>query len=116
MLNEMQGLALLGLLVCQYYLIRGCFAIREGIADSGGSITTKIDRTADLLDEVAQLISDFTDNLGQEQNPQPPVNPVSALLTAFMTRTPMAEHATPQQEWEVLPNNDNPPTPEQAQG
>ena len=108
MLNEMQGLALLGLLICQYYLIRGCFQIKEGITESGGSITTKIDRTADLLDEMAQLIADFSDSMGGEQNPQPPLSPVNALLTAFMSRTPMADHATPSEEWEVLPNNDNP--------
>jgi len=115
MLDALQGLALLGLLICQYYLIRGCFAIQEGIADSGGSITTKIDRTADLLDEMAQLIADFSDSMGGEQHPQPPMSPMNALLTAFMSRTPMADHATQSEEWEVLPNNDNPPQTVQAE-
>ena len=53
MLEEMQSLALLGLLVCQYYLIRGCFRINESIPVAGGGIRDEITRTADLLDEVA---------------------------------------------------------------
>ena len=110
MLNEMQGLALLGLLICQFYLIRGCFEIKEGITDSGGSITSKIDRTADLLDEMAQLISDFSDNMAGDTNPQPPINPVNALLTAFMSRTAMGDHGTKEGEWEILQNENNPPT------
>ena len=110
MLNEMQGLALLGLLICQYYLIRGCFQIKEGITESGGSITSKIDRTADLLDEMAQLISDFSDNMAGDTNPQPPLNPMNALLTAFMSRTGMADHASQKQEWEILHPEDDTPT------
>lgn len=112
MLEEMQSLALLGLLVCQYYLIRGCLGINEAIPAHGGEIAGRIDRTADLLDEVAQLISDFGDSISPGAVAQPPTGPMD-LLTAFLNNrmNPAQPHATPEQEWEVLPNeNDTPPT------
>lgn len=119
MLDEMQALGLLGLIVCQYLLIRGCFGIKDGLDANGGSITAKIDRTADLLDEVAQLISDLADGVGAGEVHSPvahmPTGPMD-LLTAFLNnRMSMAQadsHAEKEQEWEVLPPN-NDPTPTQ---
>lgn len=115
MLDEMQGLALLGLLICQYYLIRGCFQIKDEIPLAGGSISVKIDRTADLLDEVAQLIADLGDAVSPPAVAQPPSG-IGDLVATFLNNrmNTAGEHATTQQEWEVLPPNEN-PTPEQAQ-
>jgi len=115
MLDEMQGLALLGLLICQYYLIRGCFQIKDEIPLAGGSISGKIDRTADLLDEVAQLISDLGDAVSGPSVAQPPTglgDLVASVLNNAMK--PVGEHGTTQSEWEVLPPDEN-PTPEQTQ-
>jgi hypothetical protein len=111
MLDALQALALLGLIVCQYFLIRGCFGISEALPIQGGAITSKIDRTADLLDEVAQLIADLSDGLGGNGNAPPPPSPMEAILTAFMSKTAMGGHASQSQEWEVLPPNqdENPP-------
>jgi len=115
MLDALQAIGLLGLIACQYILIRGCFAIKDEIPLAGGSITTKIDRTADLLDEMAQLISDFSDSMTGSGNTPPPPSPMEAILTAFMSKTAMGGHASQSQEWEILPNNDDPPQTVEAQ-
>ena len=116
MLETIQSVALLGLLACQYLLIRGCFKINETIPEAGGTISGKIDRTADLLDEVAQLISDFSDNIAPPAVAQPPSG-LGDLVATFLNNrmNPAEEHATPQQEWEVYPPNDDPPTTKQAE-
>lgn len=115
MLEEMQSVALLGLLVCQYYLIRGCFRINETIPVAGGTISGKIDRTADLLDEVAQLIADFSDNITPPAVAQPPGGLGDLVATFLNNRMNTAgNHATTSEEWEVLPPNDDPtPKPEE---
>ena len=116
MLDYLQAVALLGLIVCQYLLLRGCFSIKEGINTNGDSISGKIDRTADLLDEVAQLIADFTDGMGS--SPPAVAQPPSGLgeMVAMFLNNRMntaAEHATQEQsDWEVFPPNPNPPTNE----
>ena len=115
MLDALQAIGLLGLIACQFVLIRGCFKINETIPIAGGSITTKIDRTADLLDEVAQLISDFSDNITGSGNTPPPPSPMEAILNAFISKTTMGDHATQSQEWEVLPPNDDETPPVEAQ-
>jgi len=118
MLEEMQSVALLGLLVCQYYLIRGCFRINETIPVTGGSISGKIDRTADLLDEMAQLISDFADGFAGGGQPvaQTPTG-FGDLLTAFLNnRMNMGvDHATTEQQWEIHEEEINPTTTQEYQ-
>jgi hypothetical protein len=115
MLDALQAIGLLGLIACQFVLIRGCFKINESLPIQGGAITSKIDRTADLLDEVAQLISDFSDNLSGNGNTPPPPSPMEAILTAFMSKTTMGGHGTKESEWEVLPPNNDPTTQEQTE-
>ena len=114
MLEEMQSLALLGLLVCQYYLIRGCFRINESIPVAGGGIREEITRTADLIDEVAQLIADLGDSATPAAVAQTASTPLD-LLGMFLNNrmNPAQPHAPPEQEWEVLPN-DSDTTPNEA--
>ena len=111
MLDALQAIGLLGLIACQFVLIRGCFRINETLPIQGGQITSKIDRTADLLDEVAQLIADFSDYIAGNGNTPPPPSPLEAILTAFMSKTAMGGHGSKSEEWEVLPPNqdENPP-------
>ena len=108
MLDALQAIGLLGLIACQFILIRGCFKINDTLPIQGGNITAKIDRTADLLDEVAQLIADFSDNIGVKPDAHPPPSPMEAILSSLISRTTMASnHATQKQEWEVLPPDDD---------
>ena len=115
MLNELSAAALFGLIICQYYLIRGCFGIRESIGSNGGEITSKIDRTADLLDEVAQLISDFSDGLSPEGNIQPPTSPMETIFTSLISKMTMPQTGNEdgsQEEWTVHEEKDYTPTSE----
>ena len=117
MLEEIQGIALFGLIVCQYYLIRGCFQIKEEIPIASVSITEKIQATTEILDEVAQLIADFSDGVAGASPPVPHTNGgIGDLLSMFLNnRMGMGQndsHGSQKQEWEIHPPNDNPPTTE----
>ena len=110
MIEEIQAVGLAGLVVAHYFLIRGCFAIREAIPHQGGAIAGKIDRTADLLDELAQLIADMID--GQASPPAPLAHtgsPIADILTTFlMKNTALSpDHATTQQQGEIYEINQN---------
>ena len=116
MLEILQVSALLLLIIAHGFLIRGCFGIKTELPLQGGTISSKIDRTADLLDEMAQLISDFSDNMAGGSVTQPVPSPMEAILSAFMSRvTPSPSHAKTSEEWEILPNNDNPTQTKQAE-
>jgi hypothetical protein len=110
MLEEIQALGLAGLVVAHYFLVRGCSSIRESIPDQGGNIAGKIDRTADLLDEMAQLIADFADGVqGQSPPPTQMQGGLGGLLSTWlMSNTALAgEHGTKEQEWTVHPPEHN---------
>ena len=117
MLDYLQAVSLLALIVAHFFLVRGCFSIKEELPLQGGLISGRLDRTGDLLDEVAQLLADLADGLGAHDQKFPTAHPPSGLgdlLTAFLNnRMNMASpHATPSEEWEVLPN-DTDPTPKE---
>lgn len=117
MLNELSAAALFGLIICQYYLIRGCFGINEAIGSNGGEIQVKIDRTADLLDEVAQLISDFSDGIAPEGNIQPPTSPMEAIFTSLISKMTMPQTDTDasQEEWSLYEAKEYTPNPKETE-
>ena len=116
MLEILQVSALLLLIIAHGFLIRGCFGIKTELPLQGGTISSKIDRTADLLDEMAQLISDFSDSMAGGAVTHPVPTPMEAILSAFMSRvTPTPSHAETSKEWEILPNDDNPTQTKQAE-
>ncbi|MGB2038179.1 MAG: hypothetical protein ACPHX8_06895 [Candidatus Poseidoniaceae archaeon] len=111
MLEVLQVVALLLLIVAHGFLIRGCFGIRTELPLQGGSIASKIDRTADLLDEVAQLIADLTDSMPAQPNTQPVSSPMEAILTSLISNIGKPQnHATTSEEREILEINNNPTT------
>lgn len=108
MLEHLQVVALLLLIIAHGFLIRGCFGIKMELPLQGGSIGSKIDRTADLLDEMAQLIADFSDSIGTTPDTQPPSSPMEMILTSLIGNiTNPKKHATQSEEWTVLPNDDD---------
>jgi len=116
MLQELQSFALLGLLVCQYYLIRGCFRINESIPVAGGGIREEINRTADLLDEVAQLIADLGDVVPASAPAAEPNSPFGMILNSLLSGKGMGgEHGTAQSEWQVHEDPLNPTTTKEYQ-
>lgn len=117
MLEEIQAIGLVGLVVAHSILIRGCFGIRESIPLQSGVISKKIDRTADLLDEMAQIIADFAD--GVQTTNAPPTQAMAGwpgLLSAWLksNQAQGVEHGpSPKEtEWEILPNENDKTTQE----
>ena len=113
MLEELQALALLALVIAHGFLVRGCIGIHRELPEQGQQISNRIERTSDLLDEMAQLISDLADALPAKASSAQPSGGIGELLSGLlMSKMNMAsEHGTTQ-EWEILQNNENPPTHE----
>ena len=109
MFEALQTLCLLALIIAHYFLIRGCFSIREELPIQGGAIGTKIDGVSEYIDELAQLVSDFTDSMPASAKSHPPSSPIEALLTSFMAGMTKPNHGPTQDEWEILENQENPP-------
>ena len=110
MLEELQALALLALVVTHSFLVRGCIGIRAELPVQGGEISSRIERTSDLLDEMAQLISDLADTASGANQSAPDVSPIGILLNSFLNRPTMpSEHATPEVQWEIQQDDSNSP-------
>ena len=56
MLEELQTLALVGLLVSTYYLTVGCRKISEGIPEESEAISSKVASATEVLDDIANLL------------------------------------------------------------
>ena len=115
MLDAIQATSLLALIIAHSLLIRGCFKIKEEMPIQGTRITTKIDIVSEYLDELNQLISDFADSIPTNSNTQTPSSPMEVLLTSFMSSMTKQNHAPKESEWEVLPPNENPTPPVEAE-
>jgi hypothetical protein len=115
MLDYLQAFSLLALIVTHFFLVRGCFSIKEELPLQGGMLATRIDRTADLLDEVAQLIADLSDGASPPAVAQPPSGLGEMVAMFLNNRMNSAENHAPQsEEWEVQFPNDNPPPTNEA--
>ena len=109
MIEYLYLICLLCLTVSVPVLIRGCFNIHKELPNQGGDISSRIDKVADLLDEMADIINTAI-RFQEEVAPiaQTSTHPIMNILSAFMSNTPSPpEHASEKkpQEWEVLPND-----------
>jgi len=122
MLEEIQALALLGLIAGHFLLIKGCHSIHESMENNGNGIQGKIDSTTTLLettttllDEAIQLFVDLTDNPRETGIAHTPSSPLE-LLTAFvLNKAHIKENHGDSQEpkqWEIYEENDNKTTQE----
>ena len=112
MLEELQTLALVGLLVSTYYLTIGCRQIGASLPTESGNISEKVASATEVLDDIADLLNEALAGLSGQSNPQTPSSPMEAVLSGLissMIKPP--KHATPQpQEWEILETDpSNPP-------
>jgi len=115
MLEAVQAISLFALIIAHYFLIRGCFSIKEEMPIQGERITGKIDSISEYLDELNQLISDFSDSMPTNAGNHPPSSPMELLLTSFMSSMTKQNHAPKESEWEILPNEDDTKTTVQAE-
>ena len=103
MLQELQTLALVGLLVSTYYLTIGCRNISESMPLESENISDKVAGATEVLDDIANLLNEALDSLGGVGHAQTPSSPMEAILSGFissMASTP--KHATKPQEREIL--------------
>jgi hypothetical protein len=116
MLEELQTLALVGLLVSTYYLTIGCRKIGDSLPDESGHISSRIDATSDkigtmteVLDDIANLLNEGLGALAGNRV-ESPSNPVEMILSSVISRMTMPQHDGPKQEEWTIQQNDSPPT------
>jgi len=116
MLEYLQAVSLLGLIVGHYFLIRGCFSIRESIGANSGSISESIDKNSGLLDELIQVVVDIAPEGGPQTGLAQAPSGIGDFLTLFLNnRMNMSQEHGPnpkESEWEVLKNQDDTTTQE----
>jgi hypothetical protein len=112
MLEELQTLALVGLLVSTYYLTVGCRKISEGIPEESEAISSKVALATEVLDDIANLLNEALASLSSAPIAQTASSPVEMILSSLMTRmTSPPEHGPQPEEWEILENDSTtPPT------
>ena len=111
MLEELQTLALVGLLVSTYYLTIGCRSIGDSLPHESGNISEKVAGATEVLDDIADLLNEALQSLGGKGATHTPSSPFEALLTSFIGNiaTPK-NHATPITEEWTIRKDDSPPT------
>jgi len=117
MLDYLQAVSMLGLIVGHVFLIRGCFSIREAIGSKSGSISESIDKNSGLLDELIQVVVDVIPEGPSSSGIAQAPSGIGDLLTMFLNnRMSMGQNDsdgdTTQDQWEVLPNENDKTTPE----
>ena len=110
MLQELQTVALIGLLVSTYYLTIGCKNISESLPDESGHISNKIDATTEKIGGMTEVLDDIANLLNEglgaiagtpiSQTASSPVEMILSTLMSSMTSTP--NHGTQQTEREIL--------------
>jgi hypothetical protein len=110
MLEELQTLALVGLLVSTYYLTVGCRNISESMPLESTNITEKVTGVTEVLDDIADLLNEALESFTNSAITQTPSSPVQSILSALISSaTTPKEHGSLTQEWQVH-QNDSPPT------
>jgi len=110
MLQELQTLALVGLLVSTYYLTVGCRRIGDSLPTESGQISEKVAGATEVLDDIADLLNEAVQSFAGMGATQTPSSPMEAILTGFITSmTSKANHGPLKEEWQIR-KDDSPPT------
>jgi hypothetical protein len=113
MIEYFVTLCLIGLLLTQGMLIRGCFQLpgklhpqtaelRANIGDDFALLHQSVNGGVTLMDELIQMLAD---NIPNPKESMPALNnPLLSILTQFMGRTDMTQDdGSKTQEWEIHP-------------
>ena len=84
MLEELQTLALVGLLVSTYFLTIGCRNISESMPLESGHISDKVASATEVLDDIADLLNEALQSLGTVGSAQTPSSPMEAILSGII--------------------------------
>ena len=104
MLEELQTLALVGLLVSTYYLTIGCRNIGDSLPHESGNISDKVAGATEVLDDIADLLNEALQTIAGGGATQTPSSPMEAILNGFISSmTSKPNHGNTQQtEREIL--------------
>ena len=110
MLQELQTLALVGLLVSTYYLTIGCRQIGSSLPTESSNISEKVASATEVLDDIADLLNEALASLPNGSNAQMPSSPMEAILSGLISSmTSKGVHGHPQEESERTIYEINPP-------
>ena len=113
MLEELQTLALVGLLVSTYFLTIGCRNLSESVPHESGQISEKVSGMTAVLDDIADLLNETINAVGNSAITQTPSSPVEAILSAFIGNlTGPKNHGTETHQREIHEIHPNPTTHE----
>jgi len=84
MLEELQTLALVGLLVANYFLTIGCRRIGQSLPAESTQISDKVADATEVLDDIADLLNMAVESVAERGNSQTPLNPMDMILSTLM--------------------------------
>jgi len=99
MLEYVYALSLLSITITLFYLTKSCFQFKGEIPHQGEEITNRIEKVHGVLDELADIINEFSQNIPVPEIAQTPNNPLMSLLASIISPTPSPlGHASKTQE------------------
>ena len=112
MIEYVQAFALFALLAFAFFAERTMRSRIEELPSQTEAITDKITGMTEVLDDIADLLNEAMDAVGNSAIAQTPSSPMEAILSGLISSITAPKNHGPQpKEWEVLPN-DSPPTHE----
>ena len=109
MLEELQTLALVGLLVSTYFLTIGCRSIGDSLPHESGNISEKVAGATEVLDDIADLLNEALQSLGGGGHTQTPSSPMEAILSGLIgSMTAKENHGTQTLQRAIHEINPNP--------
>ena len=69
-------------------MTKSCFQFKGEIPHQGEEITNRIEKVHAVLDELADIINDFSQNIPVPEIAQTPNNPIMSLLASIISPTP----------------------------
>ena len=111
MLQELQTVALVGLLVSTYYLTIGCRSLGDSLPHESGNISDKVEGMTEVLDDIANLLNEGLQSFAGGGHAQTPSSPMEAILSGFISSmTSKPNHASTLTEIRPIQQDDSPPT------
>ena len=114
-MEMIQAVILLALLGFAFFMEKSMRSKIEELPSQTEQITDKITVMTEELSDIADLLNEAMHAVGNSAIAQTPSSPIEAILGAFignMTSKANHGHPTQQEEWEVLPPNDDSTTQE----
>lgn len=108
MLDYLYALSLLSITITLFYLTKSCFQFKGEIPYQGEEITNRIEKVHGVLDELADIISEFGQSMPVSDIAQTPSNPLMSILASIISPTPSPQgHGETTQERAIYEIDEN---------